>query len=79
MLPGSTTDCPSRRMFIEEVLPQLDKLKEIVLEEGQHQNGNGNTGTYCSLSCDAVIQWVTSCHKNVMTIHKITFWLVHVT
>ena len=44
MLPGSTTDCPSRRAFVEEVLPQLDKLKEIVLEEGQHQNGNGNTG-----------------------------------
>ena len=49
MLPESATNCPSIRGFVEEVLPQLDKLKEIVLEEGQHQNGNGNTGMYIAV------------------------------
>ena len=27
----------------------------------------------------AVIQWITSCHKNCMTTREITLWRVHVT
>ena len=46
MFSGSSVDAPSRQAFIEEVLPQLDRLKEIVLEEGQHQNGNGTNCKY---------------------------------
>ena len=35
---------------------------------------------FCSLSYDiAVIQWVTSCHKNRMTTRVITLWHVYVT
>ena len=35
---------------------------------------------YLRLSYDvAVIQWITSCHKNHMTTRVITFWRVHAT
>ena len=39
-----------------------------------------STVTYTDLSHDvAVIQWITSCHKNRMTTRVITLWRVHVT
>ena len=38
-----------------------------------------NASTYASLSYDvAVIQWITSCHKNHMTTHVIILWCEHV-
>lgn len=52
MHPGSSSDAPSRQAFIEEVLPQLDKLKDIVLEEGQHQNGNGGASASVQVPTD---------------------------
>ena len=47
----------------------LDNVKNLLCSHG-----------YSGLSHDvAVIQWITSCHKNRMTTRYITFWRVHIT
>lgn len=55
MFSSSASDGPNRQAFLEEVLPQLDRLKDIVLEEGQHQNGNGNSTSTVQVPSDLQI------------------------
>jgi hypothetical protein len=33
------TSSPARKEFIDHVLPQLHKLKDLIIEEAQNQNG----------------------------------------
>ena len=41
--------------------------------------GHSGLSYILSLSYDvAIIQWITSCHKNRLTARKITLWRVHV-
>ncbi|XP_060589859.1 proteasome activator complex subunit 4B-like [Ruditapes philippinarum] len=39
MFPWSMTTSPARKEFIDHVLPQLHKLKDLIIEEAQNQNG----------------------------------------
>ena len=38
MFKNSETKSPTKHAFIESVLPQLERLQEIMIEEAQHQN-----------------------------------------
>ena len=44
MFTSSSTRGDTRREFLESVLPPLEKLKDIVIEEAQTQSNNGSNG-----------------------------------
>jgi len=44
MFTSSSTRGDTRREFLESVLPPLEKLKDIVIEEAQSQSNNGSNG-----------------------------------
>ena len=57
-----------------------DLTHHSVCHTGGHSGGRSDDNLDVSLSHNvAVIQWITSCHKNQMTTHVVTLWRVHVT
>ncbi|KAH3856848.1 hypothetical protein DPMN_099443 [Dreissena polymorpha] len=52
MFPGSRMRCDARAAFFTSVLPDLHRLKDLVIEEAQSKNGNnggkcGDNGGEC--------------------------------
>jgi len=42
MFPASMRRHESRKDFVAEVLPTLNKMKDLVIDEAQTKNGNGS-------------------------------------
>jgi len=59
MFTSSSTRGDTRREFLESVLPPLEKLKDIVIEEAQTQSNNGSNGGRGNLG-DMKIYYIVS-------------------
>lgn len=46
MFANSERRCASRKDFLDHVLPSLDKLKDLVIDEAQLQNGSNGNGKW---------------------------------
>ena len=84
-MPQPTSAAPDKCMDVEQLPVSSNtrperRLKIKIICRKRHLKLRRFLITLRSLSYDvAIIQWITSCHKNSMTTRVITLWRVNVT